>query len=62
MAAASDLGGSAASSAMVLVLLASMVEFEDAAIGVSSNKKVPAWFCRGCCISYLVGIKQSYVT
>ena len=43
MAAASDLGGSAASSAMVLVLLASMVEFEDAAIGVSSNKKVPAF-------------------
>merc|ERR1719322_959299 len=39
MAAASDLGGSAASSAMVLVLLASMVELEDAAIGVSSNKK-----------------------
>ena len=42
MAAASDLGGSAASSAMVLMLLASMVEFEDAAIGVSSNKKVPS--------------------
>ena len=42
MAAASDLGGSAASSAVVFLLLATMVEFEDAAIGVSSNKKVPA--------------------
>ena len=40
--------------AMVLVLLASMVEFEDAAIGVSSNKKVPALFFR-------VGMQQCYV-
>ena len=43
MAAASDLGGgggSAASSAVVFLLLASMVKFEDAAVGVSSNRKV----------------------
>ena len=43
MAAASDLGGgcSGAASAVVFVLLVSLVEFEDAAIGGSSNRKVP---------------------
>ena len=43
MAAASDLGGGgcSAASAVVFVLVATMVELEDAAVGVSSNKKVP---------------------
>ena len=42
MAAASDLGGGGctAASAVAFLLLASMVELEDAAIDVSSNKKV----------------------